>query len=208
MHVAESDKQTNRKDTLFDLSFLPEADIEFVLLSDTHYMLDPGAEALEFESRRLQSARIQSTLSLLATLDISFVVHLGDLVQEYPEREGFKRAMTEAHAQFARWRVKCRLVAGNHDVGDKPDPTMPTDWVSVASLKAHHEKSGSSWYSWDEGGLHCIVLNSQIMNSALPEAKEQQHWLESDLQTQAGKRIFIFLHLPPYLENAGEPALG
>ena len=208
MHNAGRDKKRNRKDTLFDRSFLPEAEIEFVLLSDTHYMLDPGTEALEFESRRLQSARIQSALDLLATLNIAFIVHLGDLVQEYPEREGFNRAMTEARAQFARCGVKCRLVAGNHDIGDKPDPTMPTDWVSAASLKAHHEKFGCSWYGWDEGSLHCIVLNSQIMNSALPEAEEQRQWLESDLQTHAGRRTFIFMHLPPYLENAGEPALG
>jgi hypothetical protein len=100
------------------------------------------------------------------------------------------------------------MVAGNHDIGDKPDPTMPTDWVSAASLKAHHEKYGCSWYSWDEGSLHGIVLNSQIMNAALPEAKKQREWLESDLQTHAGKRILIFMHLPPYLENIGEPALG
>ena len=82
MNATGNDNKRNGKCTLFDRSFLPEAEIEFVLLSDTHYMLDPGTEALEFESRRLQSARIQSALSLLAALNIPFIVHLGDLVQQ------------------------------------------------------------------------------------------------------------------------------
>ncbi|MBW1699593.1 MAG: metallophosphoesterase [Deltaproteobacteria bacterium] len=208
MDVAVSDKKENGKDTMLDSSFLPEAEIEFFLLSDTHYMIDPGTDALEFESRRLQSPRIQNALSLMAGFNVAFIVHLGDLVQEYPEREGFRRAVIEAHEQFARFGIKCRQVAGNHDMGDKPDPTMPTDWVNAVSLRAYHEKHGCSWYSWDVGDLHCIVLNSQIMNSALPEAKQQRQWLESDLQNHGGKRTFIFIHLPIYLENTGEPSLG
>ena len=126
------------KDSLFDRTFLPEAELEFVVLSDTHYMLDPGTKRVEFESRRLQTARVQRALNLIASLNTTFVVHLGDLVQEYPETEGFKDATTKACEQLRRSGVKSHLVAGNHDIGDKPDPTMPTNWVTAESLKAHH----------------------------------------------------------------------
>ena len=196
------------EDAPFDCSYLPEAELEFVLISDTHYMVDPGTNALEFESRRVQTARIRSVLDQVAGLKPSFVVHLGDVVQEFPEREGFGRAVREAHAQLSGLDGKLYLAAGNHDVGDKPDPTMPTDWVTAASLRAHHERYGCSWYAWDEGDWHGMVLNSQIMNTDLPEAGAQREWLESDLKAHTGRRIFVFLHLPPYLDQAGEPALG
>ena len=43
--------------SLFDRYLLPEALFEFVVIADTHYMLERGDEALEFESRRHQRAR-------------------------------------------------------------------------------------------------------------------------------------------------------
>lgn len=193
---------------MFDRSLLPDAKLEFVVVSDTHYMLDPGTQVVEFESRRLQTARAEHVLRLIASLNTSFVVHLGDLVQEYPETERFEQAMAEAREQIELWGVRPRYVAGNHDVGDKPDPTMPTAWVTPESLVAYHVLYGRSWYSWDEEEVHCVVLNSQIMNTTLPEADHQWGWLESDLLAHTGKRIFVFLHLPPFLENEHESALG
>jgi len=193
---------------MFDRSFLPSAQLEFVVVSDTHYMLDPGTRPVEFESRRLQTARAERVLRLIASLKASFVVHLGDLVQEFPETERFSQAMAEAREQLERCGVTCRHVAGNHDVGDKPDPTMPTDWVTPESLAAYHALYGRSWYSWDQAGVHCVVLNSQIMNTTLPEAGDQRRWLESDLAAHRGQRIFVFLHLAPFLKDAHEPALG
>ena len=193
---------------MFDRSFLSHARLEFVVVSDTHYMLHPGTRSLEFESRRLQTARAERALCLIASLGTPFVVHLGDLVQEFPERERFEQAMAEAREQLERCGVTCRHVAGNHDVGDKPDPTMPTDWVTPGSLAAYHALYGRSWYSWDQQDIHFIALNSQIMNTTLPQADEQRRWVESDLVAHAGQRTFMFLHLPPFLEDEHEPALG
>ena len=42
---------------VFDRSFLPEANFEFVVMGDTHYMLDPEAYAPEFDSARFWSDR-------------------------------------------------------------------------------------------------------------------------------------------------------
>ena len=68
--------------TLFDLSLLPPAQLQFTILSDTHYMLDPGDASVEFPSRRRQSRRADAALRLAADLDADFAIHLGDLVQE------------------------------------------------------------------------------------------------------------------------------
>jgi hypothetical protein len=193
---------------VFDRSFLPEAQLEFVVVTDTHYMLDPGGRQVEFESRRQQAARAERALQQIAALEVPFVVHLGDLVQEFPESPGFEQAVAEALAQLHRCGVAPHQVAGNHDVGDKPDPTMPTAWVTPAALATYHARFGCSWYSWDAAGYHFVVLNSQIMNGPLPEAAEQRRWLETDLTTHVGQPVCIFLHLSPFLVDEGEAALG
>ncbi len=197
---------------MFDRSFLPPALCEFIVIADTHYMIDPTGQQVEFGSRRRQTARTEHALRLVAALSDDLatpqVIHMGDLIQEFPERPTFAQARDEALAQLASHGVQPHYVAGNHDVGDKPDPTMPASWVTAAFLADYHARFGRSWVSWDRAGLHFVVLNSQIMNSTLPEATAQAQWLETDLADHASQRIFLFLHLPPFLHDAQEADLG
>ena len=193
---------------MFDFSFLPPAHLQFVILADTHYMLNPDRPQVEFPSRRLQSARAERALALAAALEGAFVIHLGDLLQEAPESVDFEQAMGEALAQMERYGLRPKHVAGNQDIGDKPDPTMPTNPVTPQSLERYHRLFGPSWYSWDQAGLHFIVLNSQVLNTDLPARFEQRQWLEADLAAHSDKRIFVFLHLSPFLKEPGEPYLG
>jgi hypothetical protein len=191
-----------------DTSFLPQADLAFVVLTDTHYMLDPGTQPIEFESRRRQAGRAVHALAKIASLDVAFVVHLGDLVQEFPEGPGFSNALEQALQQFVDAGVSVRQVAGNHDVGDKPDPTMPTEWATKETLDAYHRRFGPSWTSWNASECHFVILNSQIMNGPLAAAREQEAWLEADLATHGEMPTFIFQHLSPFLVDEHEPGLG
>ena len=193
---------------MFDTSHLPPALFEFVVISDTHYMLDMGDQPLEFESRRKQTQRSEIALQQVAALNPAFVIHLGDLVQEYPETPAFTQAITEAQEQLKRCGLNPHLVAGNHDIGDKTDATMPTHPASAESLAFYHKQFGPSWYSFDHQDCHFIVLNSQILNANLPETQTQWAWFETDLQTHKNKRLFLFFHLPLYLNNINEPGLG
>ena len=193
---------------LFDRTLLPEALGEFVVIADTHYALAGGVGMSEFPSRAQQSGRAGAALRLVAALEPDFVLHLGDVVQEYPESEGFGPALDQALAQMAACGVQPRWVAGNHDVGDKPDPTMPTHPVTAEGLDAYHRRFGPSWYSFDHCDLHLVVLNSQILNTGLPAEEEQKIWLEADLAAHTELRTAVFLHLPPYLHNPTEPHLG
>ena len=194
--------------TLFDRTLLPGALGEFVLISDTHYALEGGVGMDEFPSRAQQSQRAGAALRLVAALEPDFVVHMGDVVQEYPGSAGFVPALDQALAQMAACGVQPRWVAGNHDLGDKPDPTMPTHPVTADGLDAYHRRFGPSWYSFDYHDLHLVILNSQILNTGLPTEEEQRTWLEADLAAHAQTRIAVFLHLPPYLHNPAEPHLG
>ena len=194
--------------SLFDRTLLPEALGEFVLISDTHYALAGSVGMDEFPSRAQQSRRAGAALRLVAALEPDFVMHMGDVVQEYPESAGFVPALDQALEQMAAYGVQPRWVAGNHDLGDKPDPTMPTHPVTAEGLDAYHRRFGPSWYSFDYHDLHLVVLNSQILNTGLPAEEGQRTWLEADLAAHAQMRIAVFLHLPPYLHNPAEPHLG
>ena len=194
---------------MFNKSFLPNALFEFVIISDSHYMLDPGGTSLEFENRRKQSARREVALRMAAALEPRFVVHNGDMVQEYPDNvERFYKSMDESLEQVRACGIEPYYVAGNHDIGDKPDPTAPASHVSREGLDWYHRRFGKSWYSFDQGDCHFVVLNSQIMNGTLPDAAEQEAWVEKDLAEHGEKRLFLLLHMPPYLFDETEPSLG
>ncbi len=192
----------------FDKTHLPPAQFECVVIADTHYMVDVGDRPLEFESRRVQTQRAGIALQQVSDIGADFVIHMGDLVQEYPETPDFKRAMLEARDQIRACNISPHYVAGNHDVGDKADPTMPTHWATAESLAFFHDLFGPSWYSFDRDLCHFIVLNSQIFNSKLSEADDQWEWFESDLAAHQNQRLFLFFHLPLYLWDNDEPGLG
>ena len=194
---------------MFNKSFLPKALFEFVVISDSHYMLDPGGSSLEFGNRRKQSVRREVALRMAAALTPKFMVHNGDMVQEYPDNlERFYKSMGESLEQIRACDVEPYYVAGNHDIGDKPDPTAPASHVSQEVLDWYHRRFGKSWYSFDQDDCHFVVLNSQIMNGTLPDAAEQEAWVEKDLAEHAKKRLFILLHMPPYLFDETEPSMG
>lgn len=189
-----------------DSRFLPAGDPEFVVLGDTHYMLEKAD--VEFESRRRQTERIEYAIDRINALEPDFVVHLGDLVQEYPGSDAYDEAVDAALAQLDRLEPPVHYVAGNHDVGDKPDPTMPTDWVSESSLERYHEAVGRSWTAWEAGGCHFVVLNSQVINASLDAADDQRAWFDALMARIEAGPVFVFLHLPPYLNEPDEPSLG
>ena len=181
---------------------------EFVVMADTHYVLPEKANSGEFETRRFQTARIGEALELARRLAPSFVLHLGDLVQEFPGTADFPESLRQAKAQLDGAGLVMHHVAGNHDVGDKPDPTTAAPWTTQAFLDHYHEHVGASWFSFDEGDVHFVVLNTSIMNSELPQAGEQWDWLEADLETNRRPRTVVSFHIPAFLMSPDEPSLG
>jgi hypothetical protein len=193
---------------MFDRRLLPPALFEFIVVSDTHYILNPEPYAVEFGSVREWPERVERALKLAAGLEAEFAVHLGDLTEENPAKPEHRQAREQALEQIRRSGLEPFHVPGNMDIGDKPDATMFADWVSQETLAIYHRQLGPSWYSFDRHNVHFIVLNSQIMNGPLPAADEQAAWLESDLQANRGKRIFLFMHLPPFFVDRNEPDRG
>ncbi len=92
-------------------------------------------------------------------------------------------------------------VPGNHDVGNDPTPE---------SIAAYRKNIGPDYYSFREGAVYGIVLNSSYLKSpgkVNREAVAQEAWLNSELQkaTAAGAMPIVFLHIPLFLEKPDEP---
>ena len=128
-----------------------------------------------------------------------FVVVTGDLTNQagdaaqIAEYQRLNRKLDSA--------VHLYSVAGNHDVGNVPTPV---------TLAAYRKAYGKDYYSFREGEIYGIVLNSSLMKSpgkVAEEAAAQEKWLEGQLEKAraAGAMPVIFQHIPYFLATADEP---
>ena len=194
---------------MVDRSQLEPAMFEFVVMADTHYVLPEKSNSGEFETRRYQTARIGQAMELARHLDPKFVIHLGDLVQEFPGTSDFPESLRQAKDQLDAAGLTIHHAAGNHDVGDKPDPTTAAPWTTDEFLDYYHEHIAPSWFDFTEGDVHFVVLNTSIMNNtSLAAEAEQWAWLEETLKAHADMRTVIGYHIPAYVMDPSEPSLG
>jgi 3',5'-cyclic AMP phosphodiesterase CpdA len=129
----------------------------------------------------------------------AFVVVTGDLVNKGGDA-----------AQIAEYkRINAMLdpsihlysVPGNHDVGNEPTPE---------SLAAYRKNIGPDYYSFREGSLYGIVLDSNLLKApakVMDEAAKQEKWLAAELEKAkaADAMPVIFLHISLFLKEPDEP---
>ena len=173
----------------------------FAVVADTHVNEHEERSASPFETNARANGRARYALAEIAAFDPApeFVVHLGDIVHPMPGLPVFGEAARRFKEIAAPLRVPLHLVPGNHDVGDKAVDWMPADIVCSDYVSRYRETFGKDYYAFDCGPLRGIVINSLLMNSDLPEEAEQRAWLESELASSAGRRVFCFIHYPPYV---------
>ena len=137
-------------------------------------------------------------------IDPELVIHLGDIVNPVPELPTYADAAGHFKSLVADLKAPLHLVAGNHDVGDKPVSWMPAGTVNDEHLELYQSHFGKHYFSFDHGDLRFVVVNAPIINSGLSVEAAQRKWLESELVANKGKRIFICIHYPPYVSNPDE----
>lgn len=98
--------------------------------------------------------------------------------------------------------IRLRHVAGNHDVGNEPTPE---------SIEAWRKIHGPDYYSFREGALYAIVLNSSLIHTPAKAPKEyqaQDAWLRAELnkaKASGAPHIVVIQHHPWFLAAAAEP---
>jgi 3',5'-cyclic AMP phosphodiesterase CpdA len=146
-----------------------------------------------------ETANFEFAIATANRLKPAFIVVTGDLINQ-PANAA---QAAEYHRIAAKLNPGVRLfsVPGNHDVGNTPTP---------ASLAAYRERFGPDYYSFREGGITGIVLNSNLEKDtaqAPEEAAKMEAWLRAELakaRSQGGTRIIVFQHIPFFLKDPAE----
>ena len=123
---------------------------------------------------------------------VAFTIVKGDLTDS-PNGNEFP----QAKQLFDRLTQPYRVVHGNHDAA--------APFLRTFNLRR-------PWYSFDEKGMHFVVLDTEPVASDndSPALDEELAWLTSDLRDHAGQWTFVFLHRPilPKLERSTGQSLS
>ena len=178
----------------------------FVVVADTHVNESDNVSSSPFETNHLANERARFVFQDIAAMDPppAFVVHLGDIVHPMPALPTFMQAVEQFKAISAPLTAPLHVLPGNHDVGDKKIDWMPADQVCDAHLQAYRNAFGKDYYSFDTKNIRCCLINSLLINSGLSAEQEQKTWLEEQIATAAGKRVFLFMHYPPFVYSEAE----
>ena len=195
----------------------PNPLFSFVVVADTHVNEDEHTSTSPYETNSFANARARYVFAEIAAMRPlpRFVVHLGDIVHPVPPLPAFHEAVKRFKAIASRLLVPLHVIPGNHDVGDKTIDWMPADQVCDEYLATYREAFGPDFYAFDESGVRFVMLNSLLLNSGLAGEAHQQAWAERQIDSAGDRRVFLFMHYPPYIyrpdeagsyDNVDEPA--
>ncbi|GEM_PF-1440022 len=154
---------------------------KFSLVTDLHYQkLD----------RAVSKLRLQDYVDTMAGWGPAFVVQNGDLIQGWSSYDQNLADMFSADSILDGLSVPRYNVIGNHE--------LETNISLAEALNIFG--ADSSYYSFDRGGYHFIVLNAAYDTSGQPSNWHQgyipsfeESWLVNDL-ANADKYTIVFLH--------------
>jgi 3',5'-cyclic AMP phosphodiesterase CpdA len=178
------------------LSSLAGAQDFFVQLADTQF----GAITNDRDFSQ-ETANYEFTVANINRLKPKFVVICGDLINkpgDAAQLAEYKRITAKIDPS-----IPVYAVAGNHDVGNDPTPE---------SVAAYRAALGPDYYSFRQGDVYGIVLDSSVISSPAKVqriADEQEAWLTAELaraKTSGARHIVVFQHHSWFLEKADEPS--
>ena len=178
---------------------------KYAVISDTH-LRPSGESSSPWKTNLLTNDRARWVAHTINAHRPDLVIHLGDIVHPVPHLSTYSSASMVAQEIMRSLTCPWYLVPGNHDVGDKDNPTVPSYIINDDYIEDFHRYHGPTFQSFDHGGIHFVMINSLAFNSGLSEEAEQREWLEYDLEKHRGNRVHLFSHYPPYLHLPNEPS--
>ncbi|GAF99740.1 unnamed protein product, partial [marine sediment metagenome] len=178
---------------------------KYAVISDTH-IRPSGESSSPWKTNLLTNDRARWVAHTINAHSPDLVIHLGDIVHPVPHLPTYSSASKVAQEIMGSLSSPYYLVPGNHDVGDKNNPTVPSYIINDEYIEDFHRYHGPTFQSFDHGDIHFVIINSLALNSGLTEEAEQRDWLEDDLDKHRGSRVHVFSHYPPYLHLPNEPS--
>src|SRR5262245_21054829 len=159
--------------------------LKIVQISDTHL----SAGKAHFTNNWAPLAR------WIAEQRPDLVIHTGDITVDGAAVEEDMRYSAEL---MRRLGVRCRVVPGNHDVGDAGHHSQP---VSEERLRRWSTHFGPDRWVEDVEDWRLIGLDALLLSSGEREEVVQGDWLETVIDEAGGRRIAWFLHRPLFLDH-------
>jgi len=180
--------------------------MRFVVVADTHVNESESGGSSPFITNAGANARARYVFNEIAAMQPApaFVIHLGDIVHPVPSLPSFQQAVGHFKKIAAPLSMPLHVLPGNHDVGDKHIDWMPADLICDEYLATYREAFGPDFFAFDEGDLRFVMLNSVLFNSGLADDQRQRDWFVAQLDSAAGKRVFVSMHYPPYIHTVDE----
>ena len=165
--------------------------VRFGMVTDMHYAdkQTRGSRHYRKTLEKLEAAAVQFKKAKPA-----FVVELGDFIDRAPEVEVELGYLKRIQQDFAKLPGDHHYVLGNHCV----DTLTKEEFLGAVGQE-------KSYYSFDEGGVHFVVLDSCFLKDGTPYGRnnsqwndanfpqEELDWLAKDLKKTKNKAI-IFVH--------------
>lgn len=173
---------------------VPDGGFFFVQMSDPQFGFSNAN--IDFIQDTVNAEFAVATINRLKP---AFVIVTGDLVNkpgDAAQIAEYERVMAKVDRTIPAYSVP-----GNHDLENEPTP---------ATLAAYRERFGKDYYTFRQGSLLGIVLNSTVIHSpgkAQSDYDDQARWVRAELQripSSGAKQVVVFQHHPWFLEKADE----
>jgi 3',5'-cyclic AMP phosphodiesterase CpdA len=145
-----------------------------------------------------ETANWEFVIASVNRLRPAFLVVTGDLTNKTNDADQiaeYKRINRKLDPSIHMYNAP-----GNHDLANEPTPE---------TLAAWRRNFGADYYSFREGGVYGIVLDSSLFKApdlVKEEAAKQEKWLELELQKAVASHAVpvVFQHIPFFLEKEDE----
>lgn len=173
----------------------------FGVVTDVHYA---DADSRGSRHYRDSIAKLEQAIEQFNALNVAFVVELGDFIDAGGSKEDELRYLQTIDKVYQGFRGDRHYVLGNHCLNA---------FTKAKFLEACGAKSKRSYYSFDCGGYHFVVLDANFKQDGTPYAdgnfswldtsipKAEQQWLKADLAAAGDKRVIAFIHQNLHDEN-------
>lgn len=120
------------------------------------------------------------------------VINTGDLSLDGADHDADLQEAVSAHRSLG---IECRLLPGNHDVGDHPDVArrQPAD---QRRIDRYRRIVGDDFWSIEVPGWRLLGLNALIVGSGLPGDDLQREMIQEAVARRDGRSLAVFLHKP------------
>lgn len=171
--------------------------ISFGLVADTHF--GDLADTDRPRYFRASEENLEESVGVFNQAELSFAVHLGDVIQESGSRPMSLSWLGDMDRVFREFDGPIHYVMGNHDLGN----LSKADFLAATSgtFKAPH-------YFFDRGGYRFVVLDPNFRQDGVPYDRgnfnwtdafvpsEQVEWMKNTLEDAANSRlpVVVFSH--------------